>query len=149
MEVYVTSIGQIRLHKVIEEKDADAIMEFFRSHGFTVGNVTFADASILDYAPSDITINMDKELQQAFLDELKLFVEKLGYDILPETHIEVLGDYYGDWFYIDGKFVYKDEIESAIYRADDHQLICELEHRGYEVMKHTTVRRCDICEENS
>ena len=144
MGVYVNSIGQIRLHKVIEKKDVDAIMEFFRSHELTFGNPDFDDVSILEYAPDAITINMDGELQQAFLDELKLFVEKLGYDILPETYIEVVGDYEGGWFYIDGKFVYKDETERAIYWADDFQLICELERRGYEVK-----RRCAICKEIS
>lgn len=139
MGVYVDNVGDIVLHKGIDEKDAASIIEFFRAHDFNEKEVEF-----FDYVPSNIHVCCAGEIEQSFFDELKLFIEKLGYDILPTTYIEVFGDYEGGWFYEDDKFVFKNEIERSVHWASDNQLICELSRRGYEAK-----RRCDICEEVS
>lgn len=139
MGYYVDSIGSIDLHKSIEKKDFEAITSFFESH-----NAEREGVQIDYHDPSKICINYEGEFEQSFFNELKTFIENLGYDILPTTYIEVLGDDLSGWFYEDDKFIFRNETEIAIRYANDNQLIDELERRGYEVK-----RRCDICEEVS
>ena len=130
MGFYVDSIGSINLHKNVEKKDFEAITGFFESH-----NVEREGVQIDYHDLSKIYINCEGEFGQSFFDELKTFIEKLGYDILPTTYIEVLGDDVSGWFYEDDKFIFRNEIEIAIRNASDNQLIDELERRWHEVLK--------------
>lgn len=144
MGMFLENTGSINLHKDIEEEDLKVIKEFSASHGYEDFEI-----GVWAYAPSEIQIYIEEQIDKEFLDELKTTIEALGYDILSSSYIETYGDHKGGWFFEDGEFIFRDENAMAIHWASDEQLIKEIEKRGYEVHKYTVARRCDICEEDS
>lgn len=143
MDAYMYNTGNIVLHKDVEIKDIVIIEGFFRLTGFNA--IVRGNAIAFEYIGV---------IEQVFLDRVKDFVERLGYDILPSSFISVrktplmslnvLDMDEGAWFYEDDGFVYKNRAEQTLSHSPDKKLIDELERRGYEVK-----RRCDICEEVS